>query len=181
MYPMLMPGVSCTPSSRFFQRRVGLPTRPLIPIFRLRPSPFRPASDLNPSLSSVVFPSPRLLIDVVLPPLLFNSFWSILRFPVTSILPPHLSGCRLSVLRCSYSCASSPHRKILVSASPPPRLRLRRLIISLLLYRYLHCRYPGGLFGFHVAILAPRSSPLGGTYCHKPRVTALAHLLKTVP
>ena len=61
-----------------------------------------------------------------------------------------------------------------------PRLRLRRLIISLLLYRYLHCRYPGGLFGFHVAILAPRSSPLGGTYCHKPRVTALAHLLKAV-
>ena len=120
MYPMLMAGVSCTPSSRFFQRRVGVPTRPPIPIFRLRPSPFRPASDLNPSLSSVVFPSPRLLIDVVLPPLLFYSFWSILRFPVTSILSPHPSGCRLPVLRCSYSCGSSPHRQIFVSASPPP-------------------------------------------------------------
>jgi hypothetical protein len=122
MYPMLMAGVSCTQSSRFLQRRVGVPTRPPIPIFRLRPSPFRPASDLNNLLIvvSVVFPSPRLLIDVVMPPLLFYSFWSILRFPVTSILSPHPSGCRLSVLRCSYSYASSPHRQIFVSASPPP-------------------------------------------------------------
>ena len=106
---------------------------------------------------------------------------TILILLVYSAVPCHVDSISSSLrlpaicLRCSYSCA-------IVRSSCPRRLRLRlrHLIISLLLYRYLHCRYPGGLFGFHVAILAPRSSPVGGMYCHKPRVTALAHLLKAV-
>ena len=72
--------------------------------------PFRPASELNLlTVVSFVFPSPRLLINVVMPPLLFSSFWPISQFHVTSIISPYLSGCHLSVLHCSYSCASSPH------------------------------------------------------------------------
>ena len=48
-----------------------------------------------------------------------STILTLLQFSVTSILSPHLSGCRLSVLRCSYSCASFPHRQIFTSTSPP--------------------------------------------------------------
>ena len=143
------------------------------------PCPFRLASDLNPFIVvSVVLPSPRLLIDVVTPPLLFSLFCSSLSRRFYLLISP------VAVyLSCDVPTPALAFR--IVRYSLPLRLRLRpclrHLIIFLLLYRYLHCLYPRGLFGSHVAILASRSPPLGGTYCHKPRVPALGHPSKIVP
>jgi hypothetical protein len=139
--------------------------------------PFRPASDLNPLIVvSIVLPSPRLLIDVVTPPLLFSLFCGSLSRRFYLLISP---------VAVYLSCdVPTPALALhIVRYSLPLRLRLplRLLIISILSYHYLHCRYTGGLFGSHLAILASRSPPLGGTYCHKPRVAALAHPSKAVP
>ena len=113
MYPML---ISCTQSSRFFWRVSSRVRVPLAASSFLSSRPSRPASDLNP----------LTVVSVDLRPSSFyrrcHAASAILILPasavlVTSIPSPPPFGCRLSVLRCSYSCASSPHCLIFTPAS----------------------------------------------------------------
>jgi hypothetical protein len=107
---------------------------------------------------------------------------------VTSIPSPPPFGCRLSVLRCSYSCASSPHCLIFtpasdsVSVSPlswavcaPPLFFISSIPPLLLLLSW------SVAWISRCYVKASRSPPLGGTYCHESRLAALAHPSKTVP
>jgi len=81
MYPRLMAGVSCTQSSRFFRRRVGVPTWPPIPIPIpvFRPSRPSPCSKIHPVVSTTL-ELPSSFLDV-------NRLPSFYLSPLLTVLP----------------------------------------------------------------------------------------------
>jgi len=172
MYPMLMAGVSCTHFLRFYLVRRVLAASPVLFVASYFSLSSFSASIGSQSPHCRVCRSSRAFVSH--PSIVVVTLRSLSRRSYLFISPVvvYLSH---DVLLFCYLPASSDIHVCFAPASASVTLLSLFYYIAILLVAILDC-----CLDLTLLCWASMSPLLGGTYCHKPRVDALAHPIKPV-